>query len=58
MCKINQVYVFCLFPQDSFKCPGAYRCHGNHFCIEQSQVCDGQAHCPDEDDELLCGKMF
>ena len=31
-----------------------YKCRGENFCIESNQRCDGQRHCPEGDDELLC----
>ncbi|XP_070183634.1 G-protein coupled receptor GRL101-like [Littorina saxatilis] len=39
---------------DSYTCPGFYRCRASSVCLLQSQLCDGRAHCPQHDDELLC----
>lgn len=31
-----------------------YKCSSADFCIEVTQVCDGQRHCPLGDDEIMC----
>ena len=45
-----------VYVSDVFKCPGAYRCHGQRYCTALSQVCDGIKDCPAGDDELFCSK--
>ena len=35
-------------------CPGFYRCLSSQVCLLPIHLCDGFAHCPHTDDELLC----
>ena len=39
---------------DAYQCSGYYRSHSSGVCLSPDYVCDGMAHCPLRDDELLC----
>ena len=43
------------------KCPGKYQClvdRGPHKCVKRSEICDGNADCPNGDDEDGCRKYY
>ena len=40
---------------DDYTCPQYYRCRASVTCLHPFYLCDGKSHCPQKDDELLCG---
>ena len=42
---------------DVYTCPGFYHCRASKVCVHVTHVCDDMPHCPQGDDELLCGQQ-
>lgn len=49
---ISDEYIFAAGTE--VPCSGGYRCSSSKQCIPLKQVCDGDAQCPEKDDERLC----